>query len=915
MSVRPAVKTIIVLLAALTFVCVCGLAIVYVLLPGIIESQIIPDFARRLGITEFGATVREIDLNGADIGPLIIGAEDEPAVIVRSVQIDYTLSGLSQKTVKRVVLAGLEVYAEFENGSFRFRGVDWRELFRQPAAEGVDPATTGAQPLPIPIGRLEIHNAVVILDLAGTSVRVPFDLVAAYTQTEQSVARCTIRLYPAGQSVAVTAEIDAARSRLQLSFTAAAVHLTHFSELFRTVPGLVATGLMHVSGSAVVQLSPFDLSSFSAQVQLSDGRIQYRDLTLQTLPPAAKDGAATRMAITKTDAASWQVSVSAITVPTTLPWQLEAAEMQLTAERGVLTGSGRFRVQTAATKSAWALSEPLVLEGRIQVSLAADRFWSVQIAQLPEDGATTKPMMLTWQSYQISAALPQYEIRATGRGASGSATYALAFETVRLASAGVGFRTSALSLAGKASWNAEDVSASCRLKAGNTQLDFSAADIHMPQVSLTGQLQRVAMKPAVFDGTLTWSGSRLVLPAAGAKLVNIAGEVPLRWPPAASSQKGSISVGDVSYRNRKLGSISTSLHQTELGFAFTGRHSNRILPHLSLHFEGSTDLMPSGFPDTRLQFRLSHPQIPTGIQADQFFPAAKGLVLDGKLEANGDARLNAQGFKGSLQAELAQGSVRIEKSKLAAEGIRLNLSIPEVGRLRSAPQQVLKFSRASFGALIVDEGQVEFQIESARSILLEKGRFGWCRGKVDMQSMRIIPGEADYNIVLYCDRVNLAEVLKQFGAAEADGEGTMNGRIPLRFREGKLRFDDGFLFSSPGQGGKIHLAGTEILTAGIAPNTAQYVQMELAREALKDYEYSWAKLNLNTEGEDLLLGLQLDGKPVNPLPFTYRKDLGRFVRIEGQGQGSVFQGIRLDVNFRLPLDKLLQYKKLLNMMR
>jgi hypothetical protein len=29
----------------------------------------------------------------------------------------------------------------------------------------------------------------------------------------------------------------------------------------------------------------------------------------------------------------------------------------------------------------------------------------------------------------------------------------------------------------------------------------------------------------------------------------------------------------------------------------------------------------------------------------------------------------------------------------------------------------------------------------------------------------------------------------------------------------------------------------------------------------------------------------------------------------------VFQGIRLDVNFRLPLDKLLQYKDIVNMMR
>jgi hypothetical protein len=291
------------------------------------------------------------------------------------------------------------------------------------------------------------------------------------------------------------------------------------------------------------------------------------------------------------------------------------------------------------------------------------------------------------------------------------------------------------------------------------------------------------------------------------------------------------------------------------------------------------------------------------------------LVFDGKLNVNAEAKLTSEGFEGSLQAAVLQGSVRAAKSKLAVEGVRLNLTVPDLGRLRSASQQVLKFKLASCGTLALDDGQLVFQIESPRSILLEKGQFSWCRGKVDMQSMRIVPGESDYNIILYCDRVNLAEVLRQFGAATADGDGTLNGRIPLRFQKGKLSFDDGFLFSSPGQGGKIEVTGTEMLTAGIPPDTAEYVQMELAREALKSYVYSWAKLNLTTQGEDLLLGLQLDGKPANPLPFTYRKDLGRFVRIEAQGQGAVFQGIRLDVNFRLPLDKLLQYKDILDLMR
>ena len=181
--------------------------------------------------------------------------------------------------------------------------------------------------------------------------------------------------------------------------------------------------------------------------------------------------------------------------------------------------------------------------------------------------------------------------------------------------------------------------------------------------------------------------------------------------------------------------------------------------------------------------------------------------------------------------------------------------------------------------------------------------------------MRLSPGVEDYRLTFYCDRLNLAKVLGQFGAAAAEGRGAVNGRIPLQYADGKISFDDGFLFSTPGDGGKIRLTGTDILTAGIPPNTPQFVQMELAREALRDYDYTWAKLNITSQEEELLLQMQMDGKPAQTLPFVYKKDIGGFMKVEANAKGSKFQGIRLDVNFRLPLNKLLQYKDIINMIQ
>ena len=67
------------------------------------------------------------------------------------------------------------------------------------------------------------------------------------------------------------------------------------------------------------------------------------------------------------------------------------------------------------------------------------------------------------------------------------------------------------------------------------------------------------------------------------------------------------------------------------------------------------------------------------------------------------------------------------------------------------------------------------------------------------------------------------------------------------------------------------------------------------------------KLRLSTEAENLLLRLELDGKPAQPLPFTYNRQLGTFTRIEAKSKQGIDYPIRLDVNFRLPLNRVLHY--------
>ena len=81
--------------------------------------------------------------------------------------------------------------------------------------------------------------------------------------------------------------------------------------------------------------------------------------------------------------------------------------------------------------------------------------------------------------------------------------------------------------------------------------------------------------------------------------------------------------------------------------------------------------------------------------------------------------------------------------------------------------------------------------------------------------------------------------------------------------------------------------------------------LDYSMKALENFSYNWTKLSFNSQKDDLLITMQLDGKPADPLPFGYKN--GQIVPSE-QGPG-LQHPIRLDVNFRLPMQDLFQYGK------
>jgi hypothetical protein len=418
-----------------------------------------------------------------------------------------------------------------------------------------------------------------------------------------------------------------------------------------------------------------------------------------------------------------------------------------------------------------------------------------------------------------------------------------------------------------------------------------------------------------FSGSCVFNLSSLEIGPVAApralKITDISGKIPFQWPLAGAGAAGEFSAKSLQWQHLSLGAIVGTVHQREKGVVISGNHNSLLMPGLSLGLSGNATLTEKGWIAAG-QIRLPEYRVREDVDLGRFFKAGAGIFLKGAISLAANLALSESCPAGSMTLALRDARVKLPETGLIVDGLSMTLTFPEVTSFRSAPQQVLRVDRLSLGDIVATDFSADFQIESPTALFIEQSRFNWCGGKVGTQAFRISPEANDFRLTLYCDHLNLAEILEQFGAAKAEGDGTVNGRVPISFSGTRLTFQDGFLYSTPGDGGKIKLADTKILTAGLPSGSPEFLQMEIAGEALKDFEYSWVKMNLGTEGDALLMQLKFDGKPAAPLPFIYQRDIGRFIRVEADAKGSVFQGIRLDVNFRLPLDDILKYKDLLN---
>lgn len=890
------------------------------LLPYFLQNNILPDLAENAGIESFSCKVRRLGLYGADLENIRLGSPSKPGIVIETLKIDFSPFDIFYKTVKEIRLNGLTIYGEYINGVFSIPGflpLDKRKNDSDKKNQITDSTRNFI------VQRIVLSKADLVLAMADRSYRVPFHIEITPLDSDMSRLLCRALVYPFGQTVELDVKIDLAANSSDIRIASKSFRLDSITAVSDRVEELKLSGKADVTVFARIGLSPLALVSVSADAVVLNPDISYGGIRTT---PCQKNGdpqsVPIKLSIGRQQETPWKIRLTDLRLSSPLPILLTDFSGEMDIHENTISGSGNILVilePFSGKDNLITLKSPFNLACDVSFNIPENGSWSFDLKNknIHEKKSTMAGGNVKIGDFVIASGQPRFQIAVKGNGGGVVGDFNLSVNGLSTFSGPVSGKIENISAGGTIVLNpGEKPVFDLTWKSTNTQIRMEDAEMNLPKLSFMGKFENPGAPDMRFSGTAAISRANAVFPASQVHLKGISVNLPVSWPRQMNGKSGNFAIRQIRFSDMDLGPVSGKLRQTGFAFDIQGTHQSHVIPDFTVAFSGRSEFSDS---DNRVSFNMDYESLPYVTPAPfdlgRLTPSAKGFTIDGGFGLAGSVSYTDRNFNVSLNADIQDATLENPDADLSVKNIRSQLFFPSLLEFKSAPKQRIEFASATVGGISIKKGFIEYQMESKDSLLIETAGFNWCNGHVDTHALRITGDKSDYNLVLYCDRLNLAMLLEQFGAAEAEGKGTVNGRIPLRYTDGRLIFKDGFLYSTPGQGGRIRVRNTEKLLAGIATGTPENVQMDLAREVLKSYDYNWATLGLATEGNDLVMRLSFNGKPTDPLPFVYEKDIGRFVKLEAGKKGSVFQGVNMDINFRLPLDTLLRYRKVFNMIQ
>ncbi len=389
-------------------------------------------------------------------------------------------------------------------------------------------------------------------------------------------------------------------------------------------------------------------------------------------------------------------------------------------------------------------------------------------------------------------------------------------------------------------------------------------------------------------------------PSADLMFEGVTFKLPYHFPfsPGEQQQPGQLTIESIESKGSPLLAVSATLLQREDSLDLTGTVRALFSDNMNLQLSGTVKQKPL---QARLTWSVDHAPL-SSTTLSSALQSTGSLDFNGSLTTSGNFLYDNHQLSGDALVNMDIASLQVPEQQVNLENISCTVHFANLPEIASLPSQKCSVALLEFGNLHFSDASVDFRIENPETVFIEKSSVKWCQGKLESTSLRLSRTNPEINTALYCSKINFSDLLNQFGLDQADGEGSLNGKLPIALSKDGLSFDDGFLFSTPGTGGIIRFSNTDMLRQGVgAADVGGY--LDYSMKAMEDFAYQWTKLSFNSSGDELLLTMELNGKPRTPLPYAFKK--GMIIETD-KGEGLQYP-IRLDVNFRLPLAELFQF--------
>lgn len=919
--------------ALVVFLCVIIVVLIglpHVLSP-VLQKILRSEVTRRTGLMSFSLDVLSIGIEGLGLGKITTGK----TLSVDSLFLRYTIPSLLEKQLLELRVSGLDVRAHLKGTTLVF------EDFIMSGARETDKIkgeNTDFEFSPTLFALLpeiiNIQHSVFTLKEKARTVSIPFSL-SCVTQKDETSFECSLKLYPFGSLVEINIHAD-----LQHGITAAILKANAFD-------------LRHVNGILQRILPDFTLKD-NVNIRIAMMPFNWREweLTINHVGIASPVKGA----------------INGFTCRVSIDRGGENTEKR-GAPFNLFTETMDFKSVTA--EGEFQLDNDYFSALNIKYTVTADPFrnWSVEVSS---EEKVKRVFELRFGDNPLKLkSCPVLRIDASGKDEKGTALFSLNLPETHMENNELKAKFSGLGITGKTAFDfstgGKGVALAFNIDSGG--LDIKKEGMHgtFPNIFIPGifRLNRnlessFFCRPSVEKGSFSSK-------EYGVDVSRIHFAFPFIYPVTTDAAEffkkneirdigkmlgsykiprylpGFFDLKDISCDGNIIGSVQGEISGIPSGALLNGKVDLSFLggvgkkkkplkrgkktgtgaraPQLSapdLSFESRLGFTKNKGVHGLLRFNLKPYPVSSNVLKDRlpsiYADALTGFDFNFVLSSKGEFLFHDNALASELRMDVTRGDFSIADSGFKLQGLNTTLSLQELMPVKSKTGQLLTIDSIAINDISLLNVAVGYSIESPDSLLIENGNFDWCGGRVTSQAIRFSSEKDIYDMVLFCDRLKLSEILRQIGSFHAEGEGSLNGKIPVSYTRGNISFDNGFLYSTPGMGGNIKVQGTELLTAGIPMDSPQFAQVDLAREALKNYRYNWARLGLNTEDDGLLVKMEFDGRPEDNLPFVYKKKLGRFVRVGGSSPGSNFQGIKIDVNLKLPFNKVMKFGNKINSM-